>query len=147
MEDIQKLLDEANEKLSAAKRLVALKSIYPDLKRQEGRWGKKVYASATANASVDSVDLRHNCGCCPDSPLEAWPYLETEYGRVYSLPAMFVVGEATYCQGDVPRSGWKERLLENNIAPEAIKIINAHFEKERQEYIDNLQEDLRAAME
>ena len=90
---IAQLRKDSEANLAEAARLERLLAAYPDLKKHTGRWEKVAYFSKEANSKVTNYDCRHNCGCCNDSPLEIWPYVETSDGKVYSDPASFMVGE------------------------------------------------------
>lgn len=128
---IEALRKEAVEKASEADRLAALLTEFPDLQKHTGRWNKVAYYSKTANTRATDFDSRHNCGCCPDTPLEIWPYIETPHGRVYSDPPMFNVGErnpSTY--GDRANPGWETLLRDASIPDTIIDRIACLFEAE-----------------
>jgi hypothetical protein len=127
-DDIEVLRKEAAAKLAEASSLEAMFKAYPNLKKKVGRWNKVAYYTKDVNAQVDRFDLRHNCGCCSDSPLEIWPYLETPYGRVYSDPPDFWVGErADY--GDRPNPGWDDKMRAAGIPEAVIGAVAMHFEE------------------
>lgn len=138
-EEIENLRKEAAQKASAADQLEALLTKYPDLKKNSGRWNKVAFSSAHVNSIVDRFDIRHNCGCCNDSPLEIWPYLETPHGKIYSEPAKFVVGEKHWISGDTPYDGWKTSMKVAGIPEGIIAAVQAHF--------DQSKEDRKAAVE
>lgn len=146
MSDIQKEIERLRGEQSAAENqlssLEQLLAIYPDLRTFVGRWEKKVYCSKQANGSVTNCDIRHNCGCCSDSPLEVWPYLETEHGKVYSDPPRFMVGEKDYSYYDRPYDGWAKQMGDAGISTEAIAVVRAYFKKQRDERRAELQEEL-----
>jgi hypothetical protein len=121
--------------------LTKLVEKYPDLEKQVGRWNKVAYSSKTVNGLVNRFDLRHNCGCCNDSPVEVWPYLETEHGNVYSNPSKFVVGEKGYYGGDVPYKNWEKELQNAGIPDVIIGAIKMHFKKEKESMIESLEGD------
>lgn len=126
-EEVEKLRREAEASVSEAERLVRLHEKYPDMKKYVGRWNRIAYYSRSVNEIVDEVELRHNCGCCNDSPLEAWPFLQTENGRVYSDPPRIVVGEKHWIAGDRPEDGWEEKLLKEKIPEKIIEVIRSRF--------------------
>lgn len=140
IEHAEEMLREAREKTQEAERLRRLQEEFPDLRRHVGRWNKVAYCSKSVNDRVDRVELRHNCGCCPDSPLEAWPYLETPNGRVYSDPPQFFVGEDSM-YGDRPSPGWEDSLRKHGISGPVIEAVSSHFARQR----DNAFEDVRRA--
>lgn len=126
-QDIAKLREERDAKAAEAKQLEALMAEFPDLQKKVGRWNKVAYYSKTVNTKVNYYDLRHNCGCCNDSPLELWPYLETPHGKVYSDPPCFQVGEKHWISGDRPYEGWKDKLREAGLPTTIIEAVSSHF--------------------
>ncbi len=135
-EDIAKAEKEAAAQSSEADRLKNLAKAYPDLKKYVGRWNKVAYYSKTVNTKVDRFDMRHNCGCCSDSPLEVWPYLETPDGNIYSDPPSFCVGERDPAMcGDRPNPGWKTTLQNAGIPEDIIGAVSMHFKRCRDEAI------------
>lgn len=132
--DIEKLRKEAAEKLALADQLEQLLVKYPNLRKHTGRWNKVAYYSKDVNALVDRFDMRHNCGCCNDSPLEIWPYLETPLGKVYSEPSMFRVGEKEpFYHGDIPYKGWDKTMRDAGIPEPLIGAVKVHFRREADE--------------
>ena len=138
--DLQKLQTEKEKEIES---LQKLSIAFPDLEKYVGRWGKKAYFSAQVNDKVTHYDLRHNCGCCQDSPLELWPYIETPNGPVYSKPPMFQIGERCYLGGDIATSGWKEKLRQSHIPESIIERLKSYFREEhesRQASVNELDE-------
>lgn len=131
------LVAEAKESADKARleleRLERLQSTFPDLSKYTGRWKKVVLRSALANPQVTDFDQRFNCGCCSDSPLEVWPYVETPDGRVYSNPACFMVGEKTYSRKVLPYPEWDKELRKAGIPAELIDRIARRFTTEDEE--------------
>lgn len=129
-DDIAGLRKEIDGKRAEADRLSRLAEAYPGLRKHVGRWNKVAYCSSDANPKVTRFDLRHNCGCCNDSPLEIWPYIETPHGNVYSDPPMFRVGERepTY-GGDIPRAGWDDEMKKAGIPESIIGAVSMHFKR------------------
>lgn len=128
-EDIDELKNGSEKSMTEAERLSRLMVRYPDLKKHVGRWKKVAFYSKSVNPVVDKVDIRHNCGCCSDSPLEAWPYVDTEDGRVYSDPPMFFVGNRTYDYGDEEEPGWDEKMRGHGIPEPVLDKIQPHFKR------------------
>ena len=124
-EEARSIADRAKKE---ADQLANLTAKYPDLKKYVGRWNKVAYYSSQANAQTTDYDLRHNCGCCNDSPLELWPYLSTEDGRVYSDPPSFMIGERDDYQGERAYDGWEEKLRRAKIPEALIERVSAMFE-------------------
>lgn len=136
-EPLAKKREEAVRALAAIEDEMAmtekLKALYPDLKRHVGRWEKVVYCSPSVNGLVDKYEARRNCGCCRDSPLELWPYLETEHGRVYSYPTGIFIGELDpFLGGAVSKSGWREQLRSHNLPEALIEKVSGMFDDERE---------------
>lgn len=123
-DQISKLEQESQKKLAEAKKLTALQAEFPELKRHVGRWGKEAYYTKAANTKVTDFETRYNCGCCPDSPREIWPYLDTAVGRIYSDPPSFVVADRSYdLDGDIPHGGWDAKLRNAGIPEEIVKRV------------------------
>jgi hypothetical protein len=132
--DIAQLRKEAAEKLSHADQLERLLAQYPNLRKHTGRWNKVAYYAKDVNTLVDRFDMRHNCGCCNDSPLEVWPYLETPLGKVYSEPSMFRVGQKEpFYGGDRPTKGWEKQMRDAGIPEPIIGAVSMHFRREADE--------------
>lgn len=139
-DDLAQLSKQAEDSLREQTRLKHLAEAFPDLKKHVGRWNKVAYYSKSVNGKVQRFDMRHNCGCCSDSPLEIWPYLETEHGKVFSDPPCFTVGERHWISGDTPYPGWKEKMREAGIHEDIIGTVGFHFKRCRQERIDAAEE-------
>jgi len=133
-EEIAKLRKEADERAGEAERLGRLHARYPDLKKHVNRWNKIRYCSASVNGLVQRFDISHNCGCCSDSPLEVWPYLETEDGNVYSDPCCFTVGEKdpTFYV-DIPYDGWDDKMRKAGIPEPIVGAVSFHFDRGKDE--------------
>lgn len=140
-EELSKLNKEASEKVAEAERLVRLSASFPDLRKHVGRWDKVAYYSALVNPKVERFDIRHNCGCCSDSPLEVWPYLETPDGKVYSDPPCFQVGEKYYLGGDRPYPKWREKLQAAGIPDVIIEGVSVHFREDKEARVRAAEED------
>lgn len=143
---IEKLKQTAENALKQANSLERLLALYPGLREYTGRHQRVVYFSNTVNQKADQLELGHACGCCSDSPLVAWPYLESPFGRVYSDPPQFFVGEKHWISGDYPNSGWKKEMRAAQISEQNISQVAAHFKKcdidrkslaESSEYVDD----------
>ncbi len=131
---ITKLRKEIDEKTIEANRLEALFKEYPNIKVREHRWGKITCYTKDINSLVTNFDIRHNCGCCEDSPLEVFPYLETPYGKVYSEPSCFTIGHKDYVETcDIPYKNWETSLKEAGIPDTLIEQIGLHFNKSEEE--------------
>ncbi len=131
---IEALRKEAAEKIVEAEKLEAMLKAYPNLRKKEGRWKKIAYYSKDVNALVDRFDRRFNCGCCVDSPLEIWPYLETPIGNIYSDPSDFRVGEKeSHYGGTVPHKGWDKTMRAAGIPESIIGAVGMIFTRDAAE--------------
>lgn len=133
---IARLRKESAEKLEEASRLERLWQEFPDLLNHVNRWHTVRYYSKSVNPRVDKFDLCHSCGCCPDCPLELWPYLETANGKVYSDPPKFTVGEKHWICGDHPYKKWKEELEKAGIPESIIQAVSNHFKEDAQKRLE-----------
>jgi len=135
-EVIEEQKAEANAKQEEIQKLQRLHAAFPDLQRYVGRWNKVAYYSKSVNARITDADIRHNCGCCNDSPLEVWPFIETVDGFVYSDPPCFTVGEKIpWDYGNHrPYDGWDEKMRAAGI-PEALitKVRERYFHPEEED--------------
>lgn len=134
-EEADKLLQEASEKLAEADNLTKLHEAHPDLQKHVNRWRKVRFYSKQVNTLATRFDIGHSCGCCNDSTLEVWPYIETEHGKVYSDPPRFQVGEKHWIAGDTPYPAWKDQLREAGIPESIIGAVQAHFDQGKQDRI------------
>ena len=130
--DIQEYIKKKQEEALKAKVDVegasALLEQFPDLELHINRWKRERYSSAHANSMTTDCDISHNCGCCPDSPLEVWPYVQLGAVRVYSKPACFMVGEKNaYGYGECPYPDWQERMEKEGIPDAVIQKVAQYF--------------------
>jgi hypothetical protein len=107
---------------------------YPDLKVHTNRWNKVRYTSAKAIALADKCDIAHNCGCCNDSPIELWPYMEYKPGgihvafQIYAEGIPFRIGEKCWCYGEKEYEGWQDKLRAKGLREEIIQQATKFFE-------------------
>ena len=126
--EIATLRKEAAEKLAAADKLEALLKLYPNIRKRTGRWNKVAFYSKDVNATATRFDIRYNCGCCNDSPLEVWPYAETLQGNVYTDPPDFRVGrKEPWGGGDLPEKGWDKQMRDAGISESIISAVSMRF--------------------
>lgn len=131
---ISDLRKSAEKQIAEASEIEAKTKEFPDLKRYVGRWNKIAYYSRSVNEKAADYDVRHNCGCCDDSPLEIWPYVETSVGRIYSDPPSFMVGGRDPGRGgDTAYLGWEEKLRSAGISDTLIERISCHFSNQGDE--------------
>ncbi len=148
VEHAAKLRKEASERTTEAERIERLAADFPDLRRHVGRWEKIVYCSKSVNAKVTDFETRYNCGCCADSPLEFWAYLETPNGRVYSDPPSFFIGEKGHFYGTaVAKAGWKDQLHNANIPEALIERMDTRFDYDKERARDLLESSYEASEE
>jgi hypothetical protein len=123
----QSLSEKLNQEIAYKNKLLSLIERFPDLKENKNRWNHVRLSSKLVNSSTNDAEIKHNCGCCDDSPLEVWPYAEIEGLRVFSDPASFTVGQKSGL-GDIPYPGWDERMRKSNIPQIVIDRVNAYFD-------------------
>lgn len=124
---IERRRQELKQKADDAATLEKLIARFPDLKIHTNRWEQKRYTSAEANAQCTDYDLAHNCGCCNDSPLELWPYMEFEGAKIYAAGVPFTIGEKYYWLGEDPYTGWDSQLRNVRIPEAIIAKIETYF--------------------
>src|SRR3990172_4201725 len=140
-EDINNIISESEKLKQEAYRLQKLAETYPDIKKYVGRWNKIVYCNKTVNNKVNKFDRRYNCGCCGDSPLEIWPYIETEFGKVYSDPPEFRVGNKSYSIDAEASPGWDGKMREAGISESVISQVQSYFYEIIKKRITELEEE------
>jgi hypothetical protein len=105
-----------------------LRKKFPDLDVAVDRWRHTRFMSEQVNTVADQVEIRHNCGCCNDSPLEARPYVTIDGVNIYSKPDCFTVGEADpYRGGERAYADWQQQLIDKHINQAAIDIIKKYY--------------------
>jgi hypothetical protein len=138
-EEIAKLQENSKSRQSEIDQLTKLLELFPDLKKHVGRWNKVAFYSSSVNSKVSGYDQRFNCGCCSDSPLEVWPYLDTPFGKVFSDPPCFTIGEKCYYGGATPYPDWQERLEKAGIPGVVIGSIEEYFSKSKEDALNNVE--------
>lgn len=123
---VQKKLEELEQKKAEAKLVEALLVEFPDLKITTDRWKRQRYSSASVNARATSVDFRHNCGCCPDSPLEARPYIEALGVQIFANPDRYCVAEK-YNVYEVELPGWEADMRKEGVSDAAIEQVRSYL--------------------
>ena len=117
----QNEIDRVNLQLEKLKKeysnIEALVSLYPDLTQTAYSRNSLVFCSKYANNKVTDFELKYSCSCCSDAYYEAWFYLPTAYGNVYSSPAYILVGRKSYLDdGSIDLyDNWEDKLIKNNI--------------------------------
>lgn len=109
IEFIKRRVVEAQAQVEKAEKAMRLAERYTDLKVSIDRWERERYVSASVNSLCDDMEIRHNGGCCEDSPVEIWPFLASSDGSVYAAGGPFRVGEKAGGY-EVPWEGWETTL-------------------------------------
>lgn len=139
-ETIRKKFDELDAKKTEADLLKCLLREFPDLKISTDRWRRQRYTSRTVNNRATHVDFRHNCGCCPDSPLEARPYIETMGVQVFAQPDRYWVGERYDCY-EVEEPNWERTMRKQEISEVAIASVRSYLEARKPPPYDDDDDD------
>ena len=109
-------------------RLQELLKLFPDLHERKNRWKRSFLSSKEVNSQATDVEIGHSCGCCEDSSLFVYPFIETEYGKVFSDPYYFCVGSKNvYGTGENPDKNWEEKLQKENISQIAIDAVTEYL--------------------
>lgn len=126
---MSKLTDRLQSEITERQQTLQLVDRFPDLHEHRNRWNTIRLCSPSANALCTDAEIRHNCGCCDDSPLEIWPYLEANGSRIYADPIPFTVGEkGGYRGGEVPYDGWQKKMQDAHIPQAIIDKVQAYFD-------------------
>lgn len=133
---MSELKDRLQLQISMQNKELELTKRFPDLKEHLNRWKHRRLCSKSFNSMTVSAEISHNCGCCSDSPLEVWPYVEVDGIRVFSDPPVFAVGERSNSRGEIEYEGWQETLKKDNISQAVIDYVQAYFDKYTYEETD-----------
>lgn len=94
---VQKRLDELNAQVKTTHdetmEIINLFDQLPDLEITYDRWKVKRYSSLEVNARATKYYTGYSCGCCSDSPLFLYPFIELDGIRVHTKPVRFYIGE------------------------------------------------------
>lgn len=123
----EKEIEDLSKEVEGIKKLL---KIYPDLKYHTNRWGTIRLYSKSVNPDTTSYDMGHNCGCCDDSPLEVWPYIEIDGLQIYSDPPIFMIGEKDSWSNEYSESaypGWDKEMGEAKISKTVIDKIKEYM--------------------
>lgn len=64
---------------------------FPDLREHEDRWRHKRLCAKSANGQVNEILYKHTCGCCMDSPQQAWLFIRINDVQIFSDPPCFTI--------------------------------------------------------
>lgn len=134
---IKRLESEATKARDELAKITRLREEFPDLETHVDRWKTVRYMATSANARVDEVEFRNSCGCCPDTPVLALPYLEFEGVRIYSNPCYLYVGERSYDYSVVPKLRWKKQYEDAGISYHIIAKIKQLLGARGEEDVDD----------
>lgn len=139
---LKELDDLVQSSQNELKQIRLLLEIFPDLEIKTDRWKNRRFSASTANSKVEDFYTAHSCGCCSDSPLFAYPYLEINGARVHSEPERFYIGErCSYtASGELYDSDCIEKLEECQIAKPIIDRIEKLVSQEP-EYVEDDDDD------
>ena len=133
LQDFITIMKAESQRLWATAQLLErLAKKYPGLWRHTDRWDRVRYCSLAVNGRVNRIEVGHNCGCCDDSPLEIWPYLEDdgpEQFRIHSTPPCFRPGKQNAGgTGEVPNLNWEDEFRRSNISQAVIEQVGDYLE-------------------
>ena len=136
MENLRKKENKAQAELDF---IAELRQEFPDLETTTDRWGKVRYMAKSVNARVNEVLIHSNCGCCPDSPVHARPYLKLNNGTyIYSNPCNVMIGNPyAYGGGFREYENWEEKYVEVGVNPQVIEEIKHYIERRIEEEDDD----------
>ena len=127
---LNKEQSEADKRSQELNTIRSLQARYPDLEQVTHRWKKETFSTTGVNNITTDVDIRHSCGCCPDSPIEAFPYAIVEGVKLYSKPSRFCVGEKYEPGfGELASTGWADNMRKEGIAEAVIIRVQEFFDK------------------
>ncbi len=131
-DSIKKKMGELEEKKAEAEKILVLQKEFPDLRITYDRWRNARYVSKSVNARATEITLGFNCGCCPDSPLEARPYIETMGTKIFADPDSYCVGDRYDGDDDyrsvIAYTGWKDALNKHNISQQVMDKVENHLQ-------------------
>lgn len=130
--------EKLNKELNA---LYALKALYPDIRKHTNRWNRIRQCSKSVNSKVTDFEYAYSCDCCSDAAVDIWPYLETSFGKVYSDPPSFCVGEKTYGESDRERKGWESYMIKHGIPNDIIEKVAKRLKTGEDEAEEKTEED------
>ena len=116
---------------------------YPDASVEKDRWENIRISSNGVNGFAVDCEISHSCGCCSDAPLFAYPFLNTEFGKIYSKPERFCIGQADqYEGGDRQNDEWINEMNKVGMSQMVIDKVKKYFSEQKKESIENLENAL-----
>ena len=119
IEDLRKEISLKDKELV---NLIGLEKLFPDIKKHQGKY-KFGQLSKSANSKVTDFEWYHDYNDCfngEDSTVTIYPYLVTEYGKVYSDPFCFILGRL---EDIIINDSWKKLLIKSGIPDRLISLI------------------------
>jgi hypothetical protein len=124
-----KIIRDLKSQLEVAKLYPEVFKKYDNVKVDINRWNTKRIYTKEVNEKVNEVEIRHNCGCCSDSPIEIWPYyLEDGSINIYCDPIPLIVGN-----GNEPNENWQQQFIDNKIPQTIINRVSKWFKENKNE--------------
>lgn len=120
-----------------AKKLIKLQLKFPDLELHTDRWNTERLTSKLVNEMANKCEIKHSCGCCTDSVLQAHAYIEIDGEKIYSN-ASVNVGEKHWISGDQAYDTWREDLLKVGYNENVIQLVENYLNANRpQKLVDD----------
>ena len=125
IEDLRKEISLKDKELV---NLIGLEKLFPDIKKHQGKY-KFWQLSESANSKVTDFEWYHDCFNGEDNTVIIYPYLVTEYGRVYSDPFCFILGRL---EDIIINDSWKKFLIKAGISEQLISLIEDRIKIEQE---------------
>jgi hypothetical protein len=128
IEDLRKEISLKDKELV---NLIGLEKLFPDIKKHQGKY-KFWQLSESVNSKVTDFEWYHdydNSFSGEDSTVTIYPYLVTEYGRVYSDPFCFILGRL---EDIIINDSWKKFLIKAGISEQLISLIEDRIKIEQE---------------
>lgn len=128
IEDLRKEISLKDKELL---NLIGLEKLFPDIKKHQGKY-KFWQLSESVNSKVTDFEWYHdydNSFSGEDSTVTIYPYLVTEYGRVYSDPFCFILGRL---EDIIINDSWKKFLIKAGISEQLISLIEDRIKIEQE---------------
>jgi hypothetical protein len=133
----EKIEELSKNKIKTEENILVLEKIknkFNNVTIQLDRWRKEYVCSPDINSIADNYYTHHDCGCCDDSPLFIFPYIEFENVKIYSDPYKICIGEKNYEFGDKINDNCEEKLVKHNISKKIIEFVVTMKEEYKEKY-------------